>query len=100
MIYAASFLRARLAEMQLALVLRWSALTALASKDSHHAAVAIVAIAIASRAGLAPILALMPAARSDGLGHAAGGATGARAAVAVAIGLLALTLLLGLPAAL
>ena len=84
----------------LALGLRWSAVAALAVQDLHLTTSAVVAIAIASRAGLPTILLLLPPARSDGLGHAAGGGTGVRAAVALAIGIAALALLLGPKAAL
>lgn len=80
--------------------LRWSAVAALANQDLHLTASAVVAIAIASRAGLPTILLLLPAARRDGLGHTAGGGTVLRAAVALAIGVAALTLLIGHKAAL
>ena len=79
----------------LALGLRWSAMAALAVQDLHLTTSAVVAIAIASRAGLPTILLLLPAARSDGLGHDAGGGTFVRAAVALAIGIVAVALLLG-----
>ena len=82
----------------LTLGLRWSALTMLTGHDAESAACTIVAIAVASRAGFPAILAWLPPARSDGLGHAASSAApaqaGARAAIAAAIGLSALGLLL------
>jgi adenosylcobinamide-GDP ribazoletransferase len=84
----------------LTLGLRWSAMATLAGQDVHETASAIVAIAVASRAGLAVVLLLLPPARNDGLGHAASGPSRAQAAVAFTIGLLALALLLGHAAAL
>ncbi len=84
----------------LALGLRWTAVADLAGQDMHHAAVAIVAIAIASRAGLPVILAFVPPARSDGMGHAASSGTAARAVVAVTLGFVGLAVLPTLVAAL
>ena len=78
----------------LALGLRWSAVTAVAGQDLHQAVVALVAIAIASRAGLACVLVMLPPARADGLGHAAASRTLSRAAVSLALGTGALALLL------
>lgn len=84
----------------LTLGLRWSAVAALASENLHLTASAVVAIAVASRAGLPTILLYLPAARQDGMGHMASGSTGLRAAVALAIGGAALLLLIGPQAAL
>jgi adenosylcobinamide-GDP ribazoletransferase len=84
----------------LALGLRWSALAVLAQRELHHAAFAAVAIATASRAGLPVMLALLPPARGDGLGHAAARPSSGRAAVAAAVGLLVCAGLLGGPATL
>lgn len=84
----------------LAIGLRWSATATLANQDALRAGAAIVAIAVASRGGLPVVLALLPPARKDGLGHATASPTGARIAAAAAIGLLALALLLGSRAAL
>lgn len=75
--------------------LRWSALATLASHDAGQAAAALLAIAIASRAGLPVMLAVLPPARQDGLGHAAARPSRLRTALAVAFGILALVFLLG-----
>lgn len=84
----------------LALVLafgfRWQALALVAAQG--HAAMALIALGISSRAGLGLALHLMPAARSDGMGKSAAGVSGAAAGAAVAFGVLAL-LALGGPAA-
>ena len=84
----------------LALGLRWSAVTAVASQDLYQAAVALVAIAIASRAGLACVLVMLPPARADGMGRAAASRIGSRAAVSLALGTGALALLASPAAAL
>lgn len=78
----------------LTLGLRWSAFATLGSQDVADAGAALVAIAVASRAGLAPVVALVPPARSDGLGHAAATAGAAQAVVAVTIASAVLALLL------
>lgn len=83
----------------LTLGLRWSAVATLCSQDVADAGAALVAIAVASRGGLAPVLALVPPARSDGLGHAAATAGAAQAVVAVMIASAVLALLLDPPAA-
>ena len=85
--------------LMLTLGLRWSALATLVDQDAQLAAAAVVAIAMASRAALPVVLALLPPARSDGLGHAASRPPRVQAATAVAIGVLALALLLGFSAA-
>lgn len=59
---------------------------ALASLGQCTGAWALVGLAAASRAALPPALFLMPPARGDGLGRAAGGVDGARVVVAVALG--------------
>lgn len=52
--------------------------------ETGHAALALIVLGAASRAGLPLALALMPPARTDGLGWAAGAATGpARAALGI-----------------
>jgi adenosylcobinamide-GDP ribazoletransferase len=79
----------------LALGLRWSALAGVAAVAPDRAMMALVAIGVASRAGLATVLRLMPAARADGLGRAATGASRVAASVSAAIGLVALVLFAG-----
>ena len=54
--------------------------------DPIHAGLALIAAHAASRGALPPIMRLLPAARADGLGAAAGRPSGAIAAVAAAIG--------------
>lgn len=77
--------------------LRWQAIAVLATQDIGFCCAAVIAIAMTSRAGLPVALVLMPAARSDGLGHAASLPAGWswRAAVAVLIGAVAALALLG-----
>jgi adenosylcobinamide-GDP ribazoletransferase len=79
----------------LALGLRWQGLAVVAA-EPWRAAVALVALGMASRAGLAAALVLMPAARADGMGKDAAEADAGRARVAVALGAVAL-LLIGAP---
>ena len=80
--------------------LRWQAMAALAGTNATQAALAMLAIAVASRATLPVVLMVLPAARPDGLGHAAGRPAAIQAAVAVALGVGGVVLLLGAPAAL
>lgn len=82
----------------LSLGLRWQALTILIGQDAFAAVVAVIALSVASRAGLAAALFLMPAARPDGLGKAAEAVDGVRALVALAMGVVAL-LAIGSPLA-
>jgi adenosylcobinamide-GDP ribazoletransferase len=70
----------------LALGLRWALMAELGGPA------AIVALAVAARAPLAMVLAVMPPARADGLGRAAAGTTMWRAVLAGVIGLAALGL--------
>lgn len=74
----------------LSLGLRWQALMILIAQDAWTAAVAVIAVAIASRAGLAAVLWAMPAARVDGLGKAAQEVDAWRAICAMALGVAAL----------
>jgi adenosylcobinamide-GDP ribazoletransferase len=55
----------------LSLALRWQALVYLAVLDLSLAVLALVAMAMLSRVAPAALLALLPAARTDGLGHSA-----------------------------
>ena len=80
--------------------LRWQAMAALGDVTALQAAFALLAIAVASRAVLPVALLTMPAARPDGLGRSASGASAIQAAVAVTLGAGALVLLLGGAAAL
>lgn len=66
---------------------------AMALVAPHRAALALIAIEAASRAGLPLVLRLMPPARAEGLGHAAAGVSAASALVALAIGAAALAVL-------
>lgn len=77
----------------LAIGLRWQAIAAL---PDYTACAAIIAMAIASRAGLPVVMLVMPPAREDGLGRSAMGGSATGAAVAVALATLGLCLFLGL----
>ena len=80
----------------LSLGLRWQGLTILAAQSGAAAAMALLALGAASRAGVVLALAVMPAARSDGLGKAAAEVDGLRAGFALAVGIGAL-LAIGAP---
>jgi len=80
----------------LSLGLRWQGLTILAEQGGEAAAMALLALGAASRAGVVLALAVMPAARSDGLGKAAAEVDGLRAGFALAVGIGAL-LAIGAP---
>lgn len=67
---------------------------ALASLPPHMAGAALVALSAASRATMPVALALLPPARADGLGRAAGGVAPARVAAAVVLGVVPLALCL------
>ena len=82
----------------LSLGLRWQAIALLAVESPKLAALAMIALAVSSRAGLPLALLWMPAARADGMGKSAAGTTLLRALVSVAIAALVLTVLIG-PAA-
>ena len=80
--------------------LRWQALAVLALHPAL-ASIAIIAIAISSRACITLALAALPAARPDGLGQSASGVDRAGVIVALVLGLapvLALAILAGSPA--
>ncbi len=79
----------------LALMLRVLALAALAENSMGMAALGLIGIEAATRAGLAAMLRLMPSARAQGLGQAAAGVTRGRLGASIALGLLALGLCLG-----
>ncbi|WP_417599977.1 adenosylcobinamide-GDP ribazoletransferase [Pararhodobacter oceanensis] len=80
----------------LSLGLRWTALhVVLMHAGAWGAATALIAIAVASRSGLAAALTLMPAARGDGMGRAASGASLPQAAIATALGVAALLITFG-----
>lgn len=59
---------------------------------------ALIAIEAASRAGLPLVLRVLPAARTDGLGHGAAQVSWGRVIIALALGLAALTMLGGMAA--
>jgi len=71
----------------LGLGLRWQALSALAAHPAITC-LALLATAMSSRAGASLLLAALPAARSDGLGHSARNAGKASAMVAIALAIL------------
>lgn len=79
----------------LSLGLRWQTIAVLAERDLRYGCAVVIALAMTSRAALPVALTLMPAARSDGLGHAARSSGGVRPAIAVAIGAMAAFALLG-----
>ncbi len=80
----------------LSLGLRWQGLVVvLILAGPWSAAAALVALATASRAGLATALWLMPVARLDGMGQLAAGTSGKQALVAAMIGVFALVLFFG-----
>lgn len=70
--------------------LRWQALAALAGHDPQLAAAALIVLAVASRVAPAALLATLPAARADGLGHAARGGGGGQVLAAALLALIAL----------
>ncbi len=84
----------------LSLGLRWQALAILAAHQPTLAPFAVIALAMASRAGLGFALLWMPAARSDGMGRSAAGTSFARAMVGLAPAGLGLAVLLPWPSAL
>ncbi|WP_327792084.1 adenosylcobinamide-GDP ribazoletransferase [Harenicola maris] len=73
--------------------LRWQALTLLCAEGG--AIWAVIALAMLSRAAPAMALGLMPAARADGLGHAAALTSRSGGGVAIAIAVICAALLLG-----
>ncbi|WP_246185019.1 adenosylcobinamide-GDP ribazoletransferase [Paracoccus aestuariivivens] len=73
--------------------LRIAALAALIESSVTIAACALMAAAVFSRVGMSVALALMPAARRDGLGQAAGRASRGQAAVALVIAAISVILL-------
>lgn len=81
------------------ILLRWSALTAIAAQSGWHAGLAMVAAHAASRALFPLFMRLVPPARADGLSAGIGRVGYATARAALAIGAAAL-LLIGLPGAL
>ncbi|MFP1644641.1 adenosylcobinamide-GDP ribazoletransferase [Pontitalea aquivivens] len=70
--------------------LRWQALAALAGDDPRLAAAALIVLAMASRVAPAALLAALPAARTDGLGHAARGGGGGQVLAGALLALIAL----------
>ena len=78
----------------LSLGLRWQALAILAAHQPAFAPFALIALAMASRAGLGLALLWMPAARNDGMGKSAAGTSFARAMAGLALAGLGMALLL------
>jgi adenosylcobinamide-GDP ribazoletransferase len=83
--------------LAMSLLLRWAALAALAAPAP--AAAALIAAHTAARAALPAFMRLVPPARTDGLSAQAGQPAAPTAGVAALIGIVVLTLMLGLPAA-
>ncbi|WP_323006622.1 adenosylcobinamide-GDP ribazoletransferase [Pseudorhodobacter sp.] len=84
----------------LSMGLRWQGLAGvLTLAGPWTAAAALVALAMASRAGLAAALWLMPAARSDGLGRSAAGTSADLALISAVSGAVALVVFFGWPGA-
>ncbi len=81
--------------LMLSLGLRWQGLAAVAGQGGCGAALAVMALAISSRAGLPLALLWLPPARADGLGKSAAGTSLPVAAVAFALAILALLVLVG-----
>lgn len=79
----------------LTLGLRWLAMAVVVGDDALLATSATVAIAVASRAGLPVALALLPAARNEGLGRDAARPKWVSVAIALALGLGSVVLLIG-----
>jgi adenosylcobinamide-GDP ribazoletransferase len=79
----------------LSLGMRWQAVALLAAASPKLAALALISLAISSRAGLPLALLWMPAARSNGMGKAAAGVVPGRAFAAAGFAVLALGLLCG-----
>ena len=75
--------------------LRWSAMTTLADRDPSGSFFGLVAIAILSRSVLPLVLAQLPPARQEGLGHSASNPGSLRPAVSVGFGILTSMYLLG-----
>ncbi|OYU38261.1 MAG: adenosylcobinamide-GDP ribazoletransferase [Pseudorhodobacter sp. PARRP1] len=84
----------------LSLGLRWQALAILAAQQPGLAPLALVGLAMASRAGLGLALLWMPAARQDGMGKSAAGTSFARAMAGLALAGVGLVVLLPWPVAL
>ncbi|MDB5664282.1 adenosylcobinamide-GDP ribazoletransferase [Cypionkella sp.] len=79
----------------LSLGLRWQAITLLAVQIPNLAMIALIALAISSRAGLGFALLWMPAARADGMGKSAAGTSLICAVSGLLIAAVALAILLG-----
>ncbi|MDB5659018.1 MAG: cobalamin 5-phosphate synthase [Cypionkella sp.] len=79
----------------LSLGLRWQAITLLAVQSPNLAMIALIALAISSRAGLGFALLWMPAARADGMGKSAAGTSLICAVSGLLIAAVALAILLG-----
>lgn len=78
----------------LSLGLRWQALALLATQQPAFAPLALIALAMASRAGLGVALLWMPTARQDGMGKSAAGTSFARGMAGLALAGLGLAVLL------
>lgn len=78
--------------------LRWQVLVLLADANLSLALAALVALAMLSRLAPVLLLALLPPARADGLGHAAQAVSGRMLAVASLIAILPAAVLLAVPA--
>ena len=81
--------------LMLSVGLRWQGLVAAAGQGGCMAALAVLALAISSRAGLPLALLMLPAARADGMGKSAAGTSLPAATAAFALAVLALLVLVG-----
>ena len=81
----------------LSLGLRWQALAILAAQQPNFAPLALIALAMSSRAGLGFALLWLPPARDDGMGRSAAGTSFARAMIGLALTAVTLAILLPWP---
>ena len=81
----------------LSLGLRWQALAILAAQYPAFAPLALIALAMSSRAGLGFALLWLPPARDDGMGKSAAGTSFARALIGLALTAVTLAILLPWP---
>ena len=79
----------------LALGLRWQGLETASRYGDYFAAMALISLAVSSRAGLPLALLWMPAARADGMGKSAAGTDAIRAGAALLIAALTMAALIG-----
>lgn len=83
--------------MILSLGFRWQAMAILAAQHPAFAPLALITLAMSSRAGLGFALLWLPAARGDGMGKSAAGTSFARAMIGLALTFVTLVILLPWP---